>query len=165
MQQINNFLFHNFGIRSPEPISQKREWIHKWTKSEHHTFAEWFVAFTAATLIFNTGINSCAIDAFEMAKVLSGLVEGVCLTNKHTEVLEDFCNFMHNDLLIHTASPLSIHEIMHDAANYEFIYAKAIAPDDSGFLDSNLLIQNIKKNADKTLRFLGQPPYFHVPTV
>jgi hypothetical protein len=28
-----------------------------------------------------------------------------------------------------------------------------------------LLIKNIKKNADKTLRILGQPPYFHVPTV
>jgi hypothetical protein len=28
-----------------------------------------------------------------------------------------------------------------------------------------LLFERIKKNADKTLYYLGQPPYFHEPTV
>jgi hypothetical protein len=92
-------------------------------------------------------------------------VEGVRLANKHTEVLEDFCNFVHDDLLIHATSPLSIHDIIRNIADYEFNCAKAIAPENDGFLDCNLLIKNIKKNADKTLRILGQPPYFHVPTV
>jgi ribonucleotide reductase beta subunit family protein with ferritin-like domain len=166
MQQTVDFLFHNHDVYAPEPsIGQKREWIQKWTKSKHPTFAKWFVAFTAATLIFDT-INFCAIEAFENAKVLRGLVEGIHLANKHTEVLEDFCNFVHNNLLIRAASPFSICDIVRDAADYEFNYAKAIvAPENDDFLDCNLLIKNIKKNADKTLRILGQPPYFHVPTV
>jgi ribonucleotide reductase beta subunit family protein with ferritin-like domain len=80
-------------------------------------------------------------------------------------VLEDFCNFVHNDLLIHTASPQSIREIVCEAAEYELDYAVAITPEENSFLDRSLLFKHIKKNADKTLRILGQPPYFHVPTV
>jgi hypothetical protein len=69
---------------------------------------------------------------------------------KHTEVLEDLCNFMHNDLLICATSPLSIHEIICNAADYEFSYAKAITPEEDSFLDHPLLIKHIKKNANKT---------------
>jgi hypothetical protein len=71
MQQTVDFLFHNHDVYSPEPIGQKREWIQKWMKSEHCTFAEWFVAFsTAAMLIYDT-VNSCTIDTFKNAKNLS----------------------------------------------------------------------------------------------
>jgi hypothetical protein len=80
-------------------------------------------------------------------------------------VLEDFCNFVHNDLLIRAASPLSIQEIVCDAAEYELNYAVAITPEENSFLDRFLLIKRVKKNTDSTLHILGQPPYFHVPTV
>jgi hypothetical protein len=33
-------------------------------------------------------------------------------------VLEDFCNFVQNNLLIRAASPLTIREIVWDAAEY-----------------------------------------------
>jgi hypothetical protein len=122
--------------------------------------------FTAASLIFNIA-NSCAADAFESIGVLRGLVEAIRLAEKHAEVLEDFCNFVHNELLIHAASPLSIRQIVCDAAEYaELNYAAAITSDENSFLDRFTLFQRIKKNTDKTLlRILGQPPYFHVPTV
>jgi hypothetical protein len=56
-------------------------------------------------LIFDT-VNICAINAFKHNNVLPGLVKGMHLANKHAEVIEDFCNFVHNDLLIRAASPL-----------------------------------------------------------
>jgi ribonucleotide reductase beta subunit family protein with ferritin-like domain len=164
MQQPADFLHLNLGAYYPEPIEKKRNWIQKWTKAEHRTFAERFVAFTAATLIFDT-VHSCAADAFESIGVLRGLVEAICLTEKHAEVLEDFCNFVHNELLIHAASPLSIRQIVCDAAEYELDYAAAITSDENSFLDRSTLFHHIKKNTDKTLRILGQPPYFHDPTV
>jgi hypothetical protein len=49
---------------------------------------------------------------------------------------------------------------------HELKYAIAITPeDDNSFLDRSMLFEHIKKNADKTLSYLGQPPYFHEPTV
>jgi hypothetical protein len=45
-------------------MEKKRDWIQKWTKAEHRTFAECFVAFTAAMMIYDI-INTCAADAFE----------------------------------------------------------------------------------------------------
>jgi hypothetical protein len=165
MQQPVDFLSLNMGVDSPESIEKKREWIKKWTKAEHRTFAERFVAFTAATMIFET-VNTCAADAFESIDVLHGLVEATNLAGKHTGVLEDFANFVHNELLIHAASPLSIRQqIACDAAEYEFDYAVAITPDENSFLDRSTLFERIKKNADKTLNILGQPFYFHSPTV
>jgi hypothetical protein len=80
-------------------------------------------------------------------------------------VLEDFANFVHNELLIHAASPLSIRQIVCDAAEYEFDYAVAITPDENSFLDRFTIFERIKKNADKTLKFPGQPSYFQSPTV
>jgi ribonucleotide reductase beta subunit family protein with ferritin-like domain len=164
MQQPTDFLQLNIGVYSPESIGKKRDWIQKWTKAEHRTFAERFVAFTAATLIFDT-VNSCATDAFKSIGILRGLVEATRLVKKHTEVLEDFASFVHNELLIHAASPLSIREIVCDAAEYELDYAIAITPEENSFLDRSLLFKHIKMNADKTLNYLGQPPYFHDPTV
>jgi hypothetical protein len=164
MQQPADFLQLNIGVYFPESIGKKHDWIQKWTKAEHRTFAECFVAFTAATLIFDT-VNSCAADAFESIGILRGLVEATRLVKKHTEVLEDFASFVHNELLIHAASPLSIREIVCDAAEYELDYAVAITPEGNSFLDRSLLFKHIKKNADKTLYYLGQPPYFHDPIV
>jgi hypothetical protein len=138
--------------------------VKKWTKAEHRTFAERFIAFTAATMIFKT-VNTCTADAFESINVLRGLVEAFNLAGKHTEVLEDFANFVHNELLIHAASPLSIRQIVCDAAEYEFDYAIAITPDENSFLDRFVIFEHIKKNADKTLNILGQPSYFQSPTV
>jgi hypothetical protein len=159
MQQPADFLHLNMGIYSLESIGKKRDWIQKWTKAEHHTFAECFVAFTAVTLIFDT-VNTCASHAFESIGVLRGLVEATSLAKKHTKVLEDFANFVHNELLIHhAASLLSIREIVCDAAEYEFDYAVAITRDENSFLDRSLLFKHIKKNADKTLNILGQPPH------
>jgi hypothetical protein len=54
MQQPADFLNLNLGVYSPGSIGQKCDWINKWTKAKHRTFAECFVAFTAVTLIFNT---------------------------------------------------------------------------------------------------------------
>jgi hypothetical protein len=108
MQQPIDFLQLNTGVYSPESIGKKRDWIQKWTKAEHRTFAECFVAFTAATLIFDT-VNFCAVDDFENIGILRGLVEATRLMKKHT-VLEDFACFVHNELLIHAASPLSIRD-------------------------------------------------------
>jgi ribonucleotide reductase beta subunit family protein with ferritin-like domain len=164
MQQPADFIQLNIEMYSPESIGKKRDWIQKWTKAEHRTFAERFVAFTAATLIFDT-VDFCAVEAFEDIGVLRGLVEATNLMKKHTEVLEDFANFVHNELLIHAASPLSIREIVCDAAEYELEYACDITPEEDSFLDRYLLFERIKKNADKTLYYLGQPPYFHEPTV
>jgi xanthine/uracil/vitamin C permease (AzgA family) len=84
MQQPIDFLQLNTGVYSPESIRKKRDWIQKWTKAERHTFAERFVAFTAATLIFDT-VNFCAVDDFENIGVLRGLVEATCLMKKHTK--------------------------------------------------------------------------------
>jgi hypothetical protein len=82
MQQSVDFLSLNMGIYSLESIEKKREWIKKWTKAEHRTFAERFVAITAATMIVET-VNTCAADAFESINVLCGLVEAtnLCTTN------------------------------------------------------------------------------------
>jgi hypothetical protein len=86
------------------------------------------MAFMAAMVIFDT-VNSCAANAFKNNDVLHGLVEGIVyLAEKHPEVLEDFCNFVHDDLLIRAASPLMIREIMCDAAENELNYAMAITP-------------------------------------
>jgi hypothetical protein len=49
--------------------------------------------------------------------------------------------------------------------SHEFDYAIAITLDENSFLDCSMLFKHIKKNADKTLNILGQPPYFHFPTV
>jgi hypothetical protein len=57
---------------SPEAIGKKRDWIQKWTKAEHRTFAECFVAFMAATLIFDT-VDFCAVDTFKNIGILCGL--------------------------------------------------------------------------------------------
>jgi hypothetical protein len=109
MQQPVNFLSLNMGIYSPESIKKKCEWIKKWTKAEHRTFAECFVAFTAATMIFKT-VNTCTADAFESIDVLCGLIEATNLVGKHTEVLEDFANLVHNELLIHAAALCSVEQ-------------------------------------------------------
>jgi hypothetical protein len=122
------------------------------------------VAFTAATLIFDT-VHSCAADTFENIGIHHGLVKAIHLAEKHTKVLEDFSNFIHNELLIPATSPLSIREIICDAAEHKLDYAAAITSGETSFLDHLRLFKHIKKNADKTLRILGQPPYFHVPTV
>jgi hypothetical protein len=164
MQQPAVILNLNMGVYSLESIEKKREWIQKWTKAEHRTFAERFVAFTAVMVIFDT-TNACAADAFESIGVLRDLVEAANLAKKHTKVLEDFANFVHNELLIHAASPLSIRQIVCDAAEYEFDYAVAITPDENSFLDRSILFKHIKKNAEETLSILGQPPYFHSLTV
>jgi hypothetical protein len=164
MQQPADFLQLNIGVYSPELIRKKCDWIQKWTKVEHRTFAERFVAFTAATLIFDT-INFCAVDTFKNIGFLRGLAEATSLMKKHTKVLEDFTSFVHNELLIHAASPLSIREIVCDAAKYKLEYAITITPEENSFLDCSLLFEHIKKNADKTLSYLGQPPFFHEPTV
>jgi ribonucleotide reductase beta subunit family protein with ferritin-like domain len=164
MQQPTDFLYHNLDVCSSVSIEQKCNCIQKWTKTEHRTFAECFVAFTVASLIFKT-INSCATNAFKNNDILHGLVEGIHLAEKHSEVLEDFCNFVQNDLLIRATSSLMIHEITCDATEYEFDYAVAITPEENSFLDRSLLFKHIKKNTNKALRILGQPPYFHVPTV
>jgi hypothetical protein len=58
-----------------------------------------------------------------------------------------------------------IREIVCDAAEYELEYAVAITPEDNSFLDRSVLFEHIKKDADKTLYYLGQPPYFREPTV
>jgi ribonucleotide reductase beta subunit family protein with ferritin-like domain len=118
-----------------------------------------------ATLIFDT-VDFCAVNTFENIGILRGLVEATSLMKKHNKVLKAFANFVHNELLIHAASPLLIREIVCDAAEYELEYAVAITPeDDNSFLDRSMLFEHIKKNADKTLSYLGQPPYFHEPTV
>jgi ribonucleotide reductase beta subunit family protein with ferritin-like domain len=147
MQQPADFLHLNLVVYSPESIKQKHDWIQKWTKTEHRTFAEHFVAFMAATLIFDT-VNYCTADAFKNNGILHGLVEGIRLMENHTEVLKDFCNFVavHNDLLIRTASPLMIREIVYDAAEYELNYAVAITPEENSFLEHFLLFKHIKKN-------------------
>jgi ribonucleotide reductase beta subunit family protein with ferritin-like domain len=115
-------------------------------------------------LIFDA-VNSCAADAFKNNDVLHGLVEGIHLAEKHAKVLIEFCNFVHNNLLIRVAFQLTIREIVCDAAEYELNYAVAITREENSSLDHFLLIKHVKKNTDKTLRILRQPPYFHVPTV
>jgi hypothetical protein len=40
MQQPADFLHLNLGIYSAEPIGKKCDWIQKWMKADHHTFAE-----------------------------------------------------------------------------------------------------------------------------
>jgi ribonucleotide reductase beta subunit family protein with ferritin-like domain len=160
MQQPADFLYHNLGVYSLMSIEQKHNWIQKWTKTaEHRTFAECFVAafMAASLLIFNT-VSSCATVAFKNNDVLHGLVEGIRLAERHSEVLEDFCNFVQNDLLIRTASPLMIREIICDATEYEFNYTVAITPEENSFLYHFLLFKHIKENTDKTLCILGQSP-------
>jgi hypothetical protein len=86
MQQPADFLHIILSVNSPESTGQKRDWIQKWTKAEHRTFAKCFVAFTAVMMIFDT-INSCAANAFESNGVLHDLVEAICLAKKHAEML------------------------------------------------------------------------------
>jgi ribonucleotide reductase beta subunit family protein with ferritin-like domain len=135
--------------------------VQKWTRAEHRTFAERFVAFTAAELIFGTA-NQCAIQAYEDKGILQGLVQCTKLVNKHIEILEDFAQFVQNDLLIRAAAPLTIRDIIRDAAEFEFKYAEAITTNHN-FLDFNNMVKRIKQNADKTLHYLGQPSYFQTP--
>jgi ribonucleoside-diphosphate reductase beta chain len=164
-QNPQDFYYYNLGVYSPEEIKDKNSWIQKWTRAEHQTFAERFVAFTAAELIFGT-TNRCAIKSFEDKKILPGLCESAKLIDRHVDVLEDFVEFVQNVLLIRPASPLTIREIINDAAESEFKYAKSFIHDGQNetpnFEDT---VRCIKENADKTLGILGQPPYFQTPTV
>jgi ribonucleotide reductase beta subunit family protein with ferritin-like domain len=162
MQKPEDFYFHNMGANhASEAIENKNEWVQKWTRAEHRTFAERFVAFIAAELIFGTA-NQCAIQAFEDKGILQGFVECAKLVDKHIEILEDFAQFVQNDLLIRAAAPLTIRDIIRDAAEFEFKYAEAITTNNN-FLDFNNMVERIKQNADKTLHYLGQPSYFQTP--
>jgi hypothetical protein len=73
MQQPDDLLFHNPAVYTSKLISQKCNWIQKWTKAQCRTFAECFVAFTAAMLLTFDTVNICAIDAFEHNNVLPAL--------------------------------------------------------------------------------------------
>jgi ribonucleotide reductase beta subunit family protein with ferritin-like domain len=126
--------------------------------------AERFVAFAAAELIFGTA-NRCAIQAFNERMILPGLYEAAKLIDKHIDVLEDFIEFVQNVLLICPASPLSIREIIRDAAEIKIKYTESITYAGNTTLGLENTVRRIKENADKTLRVLGQPPYFHTPTV
>jgi ribonucleotide reductase beta subunit family protein with ferritin-like domain len=163
MQKPEDFHFHsNMGANhASEAIENKNEWVQKWTRAEHRTFAERFVAFIAAELIFGTA-NQCAIQAFEDKGILQGLVECAKLVDKHIKILEDFAQFVQNDLLIRAAAPLTIRDIIPDAAEFEFKYAEAITTNNN-FLDFNNMVERIKQNAGKTLHYLGQPSYFQTP--
>jgi hypothetical protein len=130
---------------------------------QHRTFAECFVAFTAATMIFET-VNTCAANAFESIDILCGLIEATNLVGKYTEVLEDFTNFVHNELLIHAASPLSILQIVCDTAEYEFDYAVTITPMKTVFLTilcslnaSKRMLTRPLTSSDSLSTFILQP--------
>jgi ribonucleotide reductase beta subunit family protein with ferritin-like domain len=78
--------------------------------------------------------------------------------------LEDFIELVHKKLLIRPASPLTIREIVCDAYDYELNYAESIVKNND-YLDLNKIVEILKENTNKTLRILGQPPYFHSITV
>jgi hypothetical protein len=60
------------------------EWIEKWMKAAHRTFAERFFTFTAAKFIFGT-TNRCAIkSSFKNKNILPGLTERKRETQKQT---------------------------------------------------------------------------------
>jgi hypothetical protein len=61
----------------------KLDWIKKWTKARRHTFAERFIAFTAAETILSIK-NFYIIRAFR-EELLSGLTTGENLFNKEKE--------------------------------------------------------------------------------
>jgi ribonucleotide reductase beta subunit family protein with ferritin-like domain len=164
MQNPQDFYYYNLGIYSPEEIKDKSNWIQKWTRAEHLTFAERFVAFAAAELIFGT-TNQCAIQSFKDRMIFPGMCESAKLTDKHVDFLEDFIEFVQNVLLIRPAAPLSIREIIRDAAEIKFKYAELITNIGNAILELEKVFRIIKENADKTLRILGQPPYFQTPTV
>jgi hypothetical protein len=104
MQEPEDFLYYNLEVYSTEEIVGKINWIQKWTRAEHRTFAERFAAFASAELIFNT-TNQCAIQAFEKGDIFPGLVEATKLTDKQDEVLEDFIALVHSELLIRPPPP------------------------------------------------------------
>jgi hypothetical protein len=97
--------------------------------------------------------------------ILPGLCESAKLIDKHVDVLEDFIEFVQNVLLIRPAAPLSIREIIRDAAKIKFKYAELITNIGNPILELENTVRRIKENADKTLRILGQPSYFQTPTV
>jgi hypothetical protein len=163
MQEPEDFLYYNLEVYSTEEIVGKINWIQKWTRAEHRTFAERFAAFASAELIFNT-TNRCAIQAFEKGDIFPGLVEATKLTDKQDEVLKDFIALVHSELLIRPASPLTIREIAFDAYDCELKYAESITKDND-YLDLNNIVTRIRDNTNKVLRILDQPPYFYTETV
>jgi hypothetical protein len=101
-----------------EEIVSKINWIQKWTRAEHCTFAKCFAAFASAELIFNT-TNRYAIQAVKKSDIFPGLVKATKLIDKQDEVLEDFIALVHNELLIHPAShsPSVKSPLTHTTAN------------------------------------------------
>jgi hypothetical protein len=154
MQEPEDFHYYNLGNYAAEEIADKINWIQKWTRAER------FVAFAAAELIFGS-TNRYAIQAFENNEIFPGLVLAAKLINNQDEVLEDFIEMVHKNLLIRPASPLTIiREIVCDAYDYELHYAESITKDND-YLELNKIVALLKENTNKTLRILGQPPYFH----
>jgi hypothetical protein len=163
MQDPEDFHYYNLGNYASEEITDKISWVQKWTRAEHRTFAERFVAFAAAELIFGS-TNRYAIQVFENNEIFPGLVLAAKLIDNQDEVLEDFIEMVHKDLLIRPASPLTIREIVCDAYDYELNYAESIT-NDNDYLDLNKIVALLKENTNKTLRILGQPPHFYEITV
>jgi hypothetical protein len=95
MQDPEDFHYYKLGAYSLEEIAGKINWIQKWTRAEHRTFAKRFAAFPSAKRIFNT-TNQCAIHAFKNSNTFPGLVEATKLIDKQDEVLEDFIKLVHN---------------------------------------------------------------------
>jgi hypothetical protein len=73
MQEPEDFHYYNLGIYSPKEIGDKINWVQKWTRAEHRTFAECFVAFAAAKLIFGS-TNRFTIQTFENNDIFPSLV-------------------------------------------------------------------------------------------
>jgi hypothetical protein len=163
MQEPEDFHYYNLGNYAVEEITNKINWIKKWTRAEHRTFIERFVAFAAAELIFRL-TNRYAIQIFENNEIFPGLVLAAKLIDNQDEVLEDFIKLVHKDLLIHPSSPLTIRKIVCDAYDYELNYAESITKDND-YLELNKIIVLLKENTNKTLRILGQPTYFYEITV
>jgi hypothetical protein len=159
MQEPEDFHYYNLGLYSPEEIGDKINWVQKWTRAEHRTFTERFVAFAAAEFIFGT-TNRFAIHTFEINEVFPGLVLAAKCIDNQDDVLEDFIELVHQELLIRPASPLTIREIVRDAYDYELNYAESIVKNND-YLNFDKIVENLKDNTNKTLRILGQPPYFH----
>jgi ribonucleotide reductase beta subunit family protein with ferritin-like domain len=78
--------------------------------------------------------------------------------------IKDFIELVHQELLIRPASPLTIREIVRDAYDYELNYAESIVKNND-YLNLDKIVELLKENTNKTLRILGQPPYFHATTV
>jgi ribonucleotide reductase beta subunit family protein with ferritin-like domain len=108
--------------------------------------------------------NRYAIQVFENNEIFPGLVLAAKLIDNQDEVLEDFIELVHKDLLIRPASPLTIHDIVCNAYDCKLNYAKSITKDND-YLNLNKIVELLKDNTNKTLRILGEPPYFHTTTV